>query len=166
MIFGIIQKNNFFLAGLSMLGDSSPLKLKILSGNHRISRLNTGEPLPPPGVPDCPDYLDAVAKEKWTELCQVLGETGLLTQADRDVIAMYCSAFSQWREAADMAKKTGLVIKGASGICANPCVKIAADAKREMRDLSTLLGLDPASRTRLRVSPRARPQDNRRGAAG
>ncbi len=51
-------------------------------------------------------------------------------------MAMYCTAFSQWREAA------GLVIKGAGGVCANPCVAIAANARREMRDFSALLGLD------------------------
>jgi P27 family predicted phage terminase small subunit len=85
-------------------------------------------------------------------LSQVLGETGLLTTADRDAMAMYYTAFSQWREAADMVKKSGLVIKGAGGVCANPCVAIAANAKREMRELSALLGLDPASRSRLRVN--------------
>jgi P27 family predicted phage terminase small subunit len=64
-------------------------------------------------------------------------------------MAMYCAAFSQWREAADMVKKSGLVIKGSGGVCANPCVAIAANAKKEMRDLSALLGLNPASRLRV-----------------
>lgn len=123
-----------------MFGQADPLKMKILSGSFRANRA---------AIPACPDYLDAIAKAKWTELCDILGETGLLTQWDCDVMAMYCTAFSQWREAADMVKKSGLVIKGAGGVCANPCVQIAANAKREMRDLSTLLGLDPASRKRF-----------------
>ena len=127
-----------------------PTKLRILAGSLWAGR--SSEPLPPAGLPECPAYLDEIAKAKWAELCQVLGETGLLTKADRDVMAMYCAAFSQWREAADMVKKSGLIVKGTGGVCANPCVAIAANAKREMRELSTLLGLDPASRARLRVS--------------
>jgi P27 family predicted phage terminase small subunit len=123
-----------------MLGQSSTaLKMRILSGAFRTDR---------PGIEklhsdqlDCPPYLDEIAKEKWAELCQALHDTAFFTQVDRDVMAMYCSAFSQWRQATDMVKKSGLVIKGASGVCANPCVKIAADAMREMRGLAALLGM-------------------------
>ena len=133
---------------------SDSTKLRILAGSLWAGRLS--EPLPPAGLPECPTYLDETAKSKWAELCQALGETGLLTQADRDVMAMYCAAFSQWRDAADMVKKSGLIVKGTGGVCANPCVAIAANAKREMRELSTLLGLDPASRWRLRVGSEAK----------
>jgi P27 family predicted phage terminase small subunit len=124
-----------------MFGQVDPLKMQILSGAFRAGR---------PVLPECPDYLDKIAKEKWTELCELLADIGLLTKADRDLMAMYCSAFSQWREAADMVKKSGLIVRGTGGVCANPCVQIAAIAKREMRDLLTLLGLDQTSRRRLR----------------
>jgi P27 family predicted phage terminase small subunit len=134
------QKRHF-VEETPMFGHADPLKLQILSGTFQADR---------PVVPECPEYLDPVAKNKWNELCDVLSKTGLLTNADRDVMAMYCSAFSQWREAADMVKKSGLIVRGTGGVCANPCVQIAANAKREMRDLLTLLGLDPASRKRLR----------------
>jgi P27 family predicted phage terminase small subunit len=102
-------------------------------------------------IPECPDYLDAVGKEKWTELCEVLAEIGLLSEADRDVMAMYCSAFSQWREADGMIKKSGLIIKTPGSVGPNPCVDIAANAKREILHYSALLGLDPTSRSRFRV---------------
>ena len=102
-------------------------------------------------IPDCPDYLDAVAKAKWAELCEVLGEIGLLSSADRDVMALYCCAYSLWREAEGMIKKSGLIIKTPGGVGANPCVEIAANSKREMLHLSALLGLDPTSRGQFRV---------------
>jgi P27 family predicted phage terminase small subunit len=132
-----------FVEEMPMLGQADALKMQILSGTFRADR---------PVLPECPDYLDKVAKEKWTELCEILSDTGLLSNADRDVMAMYCSAFSQWREAADMVKKSGVIVRGTGGICANPCVQIAANAKREMRDLLTLLGLDLANRRRLRAA--------------
>jgi P27 family predicted phage terminase small subunit len=109
------------------------------------------------GIPDCPDYLDYVAKTKWPELCRQLAETGSLSNAAIDVMALYCAAFSQWREASDMVKKSGLLIKGAGGICANPCVKIAADAKNDMLQLAELLGLDASSRSRFRVKRNRSP---------
>jgi phage terminase small subunit len=50
----------------------------------------------------------------------------------------------------------GSLWAGRGGVCANPCVAIAANARREMRDISALLGRDPASRSRLRVGIRTR----------
>jgi P27 family predicted phage terminase small subunit len=128
--------------------DPNPI---ILDSAMDVNQASPHEALPPAGLPDCPDYLDDVAKAKWPELCRLLADAELLNNVGRDVMAMYCSAFSQWREAADMVKKSGLIIKGTGGICANPCVKIAADAKQEMLNLSALLGLDPSYRSRLRV---------------
>jgi P27 family predicted phage terminase small subunit len=127
-----------------MFGQPPHPQAKILGGadTDRLASAN---------FPDCPDYLDDVGKAKWPELCQGLAQTGLLTNAGRDVMAMYCSAFSQWREATDMVKKSGLIIKGPGGVCANPCVKIAADAKQEMLQLEELLGLEPSGHSRLRV---------------
>ena len=125
-----------------MFSLADPLKTHDLSGSLPSDRA---------AVPDCPDFLDAVAKAKWAELCEVLGEMGLLSEADRDVMAMYCSAYSQWREADGMVKKSGLIIKTAGSVGANPCVEIAANAKREILHYSALLGLDPTSRSRFRV---------------
>jgi P27 family predicted phage terminase small subunit len=127
-----------------MFGKATDPKLKIEGGAHTDRPASAN-------FPDCPDFLDVVAKAKWPELCKGLAETGLLTNAGRDVMAMYCSAFSQWREATDMVKKSGLIIKGPGGVCANPCVKIAADAKQEMLQLAELLGLEPSGHSRLRV---------------
>jgi P27 family predicted phage terminase small subunit len=93
-------------------------------------------------ISDCPDYLDAVGKAKWIELCEVLSDMGLLSEADRDLMAMYCSSFSQWREADNMVKKSGLIIKTGGSVGPNPCVEIAAKAKKEILDYSALLGLD------------------------
>ncbi len=124
-----------------MLGQSDPTKLKILDAGLTVSQ----------AISDCPDYLDDVAKAKWPELCRLLAEAGLLNNAGRDVMALYCAAFSQWREATEMVKKSGLIVRGAAGVCANPCVKIAADAKSEMLQLAELLGLDASGQSRFRV---------------
>ncbi len=129
-----------------MFGHADPLKMQILSGSFRTDHAA----LPLTAIPACPDYLDGIAKAKWIDLCHALGDAGVLPQANPDAMAMYCTAFSQWREAADMVKKSGLVIKGASGVCANPCVKIAAAAKREMRELSQLMGIGRSSCNRLK----------------
>ncbi|HZZ78980.1 MAG TPA: phage terminase small subunit P27 family [Gemmataceae bacterium] len=114
-----------------MLARSDPLKTQILAGTFRAK---------PSPAPPCPDHLDALARAKWAELCQALDEAGRLSTADRDMMALYCAAYSQWREASEMVKKSGLVIKGRGGVCANPCVQIAANVRREMRELAGTLG--------------------------
>jgi P27 family predicted phage terminase small subunit len=143
------SKATFPHGGAHMASQPPEPKLKYLDGTQTNQPIQA--PLPPSSLLDCPDYLDDVAKAKWPELCKLLAEAGLFSNAGRDVMAMYCTAFSQWRAANETVKKSGLIIRGLGGVCANPCVKIAADAQREMLHLAELLGLDPSGHSRVRI---------------
>ena len=76
--------------GLSMAGRKpKPTALKKLEGNPGKRKLNTKEPMPEKGMPDCPKWLLPEAKEEWKRLCQKLSEMGVLTESDMAAFAAY-----------------------------------------------------------------------------
>jgi P27 family predicted phage terminase small subunit len=131
-----------------------PTPLKILKGTLRADRVNEDEPHPLAGIPVCPAWLDPVAKEKWEELVRVLGDIGLLTQADIDVMAQYCQAYARWREAETTLSQLGTkTVVGEKGRQAYKSLHAVMRHERTcMLHLSNLLGLDPSSRTRLKIN--------------
>ena len=53
-----------------------PTALKKLEGNPGKRKLNTKEPMPGKGMPDCPKWLLPEAKKEWERLCVKLSEIG------------------------------------------------------------------------------------------
>ena len=69
----LIQK--FEEGGIPMAGRKpKPTALKKLEGNPGKRKMNTKEPVPGKGMPDCPKWLLPEAKEEWKRLCQKLSE--------------------------------------------------------------------------------------------
>ena len=90
----------------------------------------------------------------WDTLVKVMGDTGVLTQADANLMAMYCEAYSDWRDAKDAIAGTGpILIDDETGRAyRNPYCAILREAVAQMASLGASLGLDPAARTRLKVT--------------
>ena len=76
-----------------------PTALKKLEGNPGKRKLNTKEPMPGKGMPDCPKWLLPETKEEWKRLCQKLSEMGVLTEIDMAAFAAYCQSYARWKEA-------------------------------------------------------------------
>lgn len=153
-----------------------PTALKILEGNpgHRPIDLRA-EPTPAPNIPECPEFLDAVAKKEWFRLCNELHELGLLTNLDRSALGACCSAYSQWAWAeieigklsklrtaiqAGLHRKRTKVSreradKEVNRLWGELCTArgLRKNAMKEMTSAGDQLGLSPASRTRIRVEP-------------
>ena len=51
-----------------------PTALKKLEGNPGKRKLNTKEPMPGKGMPDCPKWLLPEAKKEWERLCVKLSD--------------------------------------------------------------------------------------------
>ena len=76
-----------------------PTALKKLEGNPGKRKMNTKEPVPGKGMPDCPKWLLPEAKEEWKRLCQKLSDMGVLTEVDMAAFAAYCQSYARWKEA-------------------------------------------------------------------
>jgi P27 family predicted phage terminase small subunit len=130
-----------------------PTLTRKLDGNPGKRPLNDREPVPPAGVPECPDHLDDEARAEWFRTAGVLHEMGLLTKADRAALAAYCTVYSRWVHAEAQVKKFGSIVKSPEkGFpMKSPYLTIADQALEAMRKLMVEFGLTPSSRSRIRV---------------
>jgi P27 family predicted phage terminase small subunit len=138
-----------------------PTLLKTLEGNPGKRPINEREPVPPDDLPDCPDYLNAVARAEWFHTAGVLQQMGLLSTADRTALAAYCVAFSRWLEAEELVKKYGTIVKSPTkGFpMKSPYLTVADQAMESMRKFMVEFGLTPSSRSRIKVPENARTAD-------
>lgn len=144
-----------------------PTRLKALRGNPGKRPLNESEPQPTPGIPEMPAWLNTfpVAVSEWEREAKELNLMGILTLAETGVLAMRAYLASQIQAmAAEIqvegrmiamkvySKKTKRTI--VVGHKPNPKCAQLASLLPEYRSLGASLGLDPASRSRLHVSPK------------
>lgn len=133
-----------------------PKKINDLTGDRHGRRRHKTEPTPPTNHPVCPEHLDEVAKNKWTELTAQLDQMGLLTSADSDALEMYCSAYARYRKAEEMVKKFGEVI--ISPVNKYPMISPYSTVMNKnletCRKLATEFGLTPSARSRIAITPK------------
>jgi P27 family predicted phage terminase small subunit len=134
-----------------------PTLTRRLEGNPGKRPLNEAEPVPPSGLPDCPDHLDDEARAEWFRTAAVLQEMGLLTRADRAALAAYCTVYSRWVQAEAHVRKFGTIVKSPDkGFpMKSPYLVIADQSLEAMRKLMVEFGLTPSSRSRIRVADHA-----------
>lgn len=127
-----------------------PSHLKVLNGSAKKhpDRVNKHEPKAPSGRPPMPRYFDSVAKVKWKELCDLLDEMGVLSSADRTVLEMCCTAYSEYRKLHATIDNHGRVgDDGKAHSLTSSLHKYRAEVVRHMSEL----GLTPSSRSRVRT---------------
>jgi P27 family predicted phage terminase small subunit len=121
-----------------------------LSGNAAKRPLD--EPAKPleQVMPDCPPWLEGLAREKWEALVPVLKRLGRLDSNCGDSAAAYCVAWSEMITSTNILNKEGRVLKTANGYSyAHPSVAQQRSAMAALTRLSAVLGLDPSSLSRL-----------------
>jgi len=134
-----------------------PTKLKILHGEKNKDRINREEPQPRLGIPSCPSHLNTPARAEWKRIVPELDRCGLLTHADRSVLAAYCQAYGEWVEVARMIKKDRMEMRKAEtpddattrmknilGL-----VRLQRDLMSSVEKMGTQMGLSPAARTKI-----------------
>lgn len=136
-----------------------PTAIRELRGNFDKDpqRRNKREPKPPKGIPKPPTYLDRMAKHEWRQTCKLLDAMGVLTEADRSALTLYCQTFSEWRKAIAYCDKYGAWTIGKDSIGNTTTTRNEWDRIRERsadacRKWLIEFGLTPSARTRLQVS--------------
>ena len=133
-----------------------PTTIKDLEGNPGKRAINDREPVPPVGLPDCPDFLTDEARAEWFRVASVLKEMGLLTRADRSALAAYCTAYGRWVAAERQVQKYGTIVKSPEKNfpMKSPYLTIADQSMEAMRKFLVEFGLTPSSRSRIKVPAR------------
>lgn len=95
-----------------------PTALRVLKNDERLKyEKPRNEPQPTADNLAAPPHLYGTALEKWEELRSVLEPAGLLTDADKDSLAQYCTNWQLYLICIETIKKEGMVMEfnGGSG---------------------------------------------------
>lgn len=110
----------------------------------------------PPGTPQKPAWIAAlpVASACWDKTIEDLADIpGLLSELDAGALALYCDAWQQYRDAAAIVSRCGLVATSEKGgEYQHPAVGIRNKARDAIVRLGAKFGLDPQSREGIVVS--------------
>ncbi len=143
-----------------------PKQAKILAGTFRKDKEPAPEAEfePTPGIPECPDWLGAAAKEEWALLLQEPGMAKILSKVDRAALAAWADALATWRAAAAVLEREGLTMtftKGEEGSSfytqQRPEVSIAHQTRKQVVDFAREFGLTPSSRKKVSGPPEKKP---------
>ena len=130
-----------------------PTAVRRRDGNPGKRAWNDAEPVPPEGLPDCPEHLSVIAADEWHRVARTLYDMGVLTTIDRAVLAAYCQAYGRWVEAERKLQETPQIFKTPSGyVQQSPWLGIANKALDQMGRCMVELGMTPAARSRVSIS--------------
>jgi P27 family predicted phage terminase small subunit len=136
-----------------------PTAIKRLQGNPGKRALNEREPQLEPGIPACPDHLDATACKEWDRVSKLLVGMKVLTEADYIALGNLCQAYSTLIAAQRQLNKSGILYKTKSGyVQQSPLLGIITAQTTIVNKLLAEFGLTPSSRTRLAITePKEKP---------
>jgi len=142
----------------------TPTATKRLAGTLRKDRVNREEPTIEAGTPTPPEGMSDEARAQWDYYAPLLASCRVLTLADRETLACYCTAAARRSAAEAELAKHGPVVKSPSGYpIQNPWLAIANKAMEQMLKWGQELGLSPSSRSRIKTTAPAKPAET--GAA-
>ena len=135
-----------------------PTILKIAKGNPGKRRLNQSEPKPAADAIQPPDWVTGKSLEKWQEVVPKLLGMGVMTNADIDTIARYCTMHEQYVKYLDQVRRglDVLVIRDDAGkvkyMQSTPAATMMTKLAASMLRIEQEFGLTPSARSGLSAS--------------
>jgi P27 family predicted phage terminase small subunit len=137
---------------------AKPTILKLASGTFKTSDAPKHEPkyeaLEDLSVPGTLNEQGPGAR-KWRELAEHLASRGCLTNVDRQNLEAYCMAYETMLKADEEIKNYGSPVmqKNNGDYVTHPAVTVYNTTASTMIKFGTILGLDPASRSKIEGKP-------------
>jgi len=135
-----------------------PVELLVLDGKKHLTKAEKQARAereaairPPSGNLRPPAWLSDEAKKEFRRIVRLMKDTGLLTMAEVDELAVYCDALVRHRQATEVIEREGVVVIGARGPMQNPAVLVATKYAQIIAKLAPRLGLDPSGRASLAI---------------
>lgn len=132
-----------------------------LNMNKKPSRQNPAPVEFDVSIPQMPEWLDKTGKEKWVALTTGLKPMAILSPVDADILAAYCSLYSQMVRCVIKLNKSGGFTKSANGgpEKTDPAVDQLTVISNRLAGLGKNLGLNPLARSKLVSDPTLQEKD-------
>lgn len=142
-----------------------PDAIKALEGNPGKRPLNGDAPLPV-GFATKPDYVTGYAAEIWDTIVNSMPRE-LYGSCDLVILASFCVAAEQFKDATEQIKAEGLTVQTENGeLKPHPALSAQSKANTTIALLSARLGLDPSSRASIKVPATQKPDSKFKGLLG
>ena len=129
-----------------------PTKTLEKRGSWRANaRKKKGEPKVDPRVPAPPPEISDAARKKWMSLVPMLEAMGTVSLTDSDTLLRYCETYVLWAKCLTALQEEGEVLETEKGYMKNPRATAYIDYTTKLNQLTSVLGLSPVDRARLRV---------------
>jgi len=134
-------------------------------GNPGKRPLNKNEPKPVADAVEPPDWVTGKSLEKWQEVVPKLVGMGVMTNADIDTIARYCTMYEQFVKYLEQVRRglDVLVIRDDKGkvkyMQSTPAATMMTKLAASMLRIEQEFGLTPSARTGIATTQKA-PQDD------
>lgn len=138
-----------------------PTILKIAKGNPGKRRLNKDEPKPASDGVQPPEWVTGVALAKWNELVPQLVGMGVMTNADVETVARYCTMHEQFVKYLDQVRRglDVLVVRDDKGkvkyMQSTPAAVMLHKLAPAMLRIEQEFGLTPSARTGIVAKPQS-----------
>lgn len=145
----------------------TPTALKIARGNPGHRPLNHQEPTPRIGMPQMPPYLTELGQEVYPQFGAMLHGLRVLTEADGWALGQLSESYADGvraRRVLETVDRYPVTVgkSGAEYVSRHPAVMDAAEADKRFAMWCRRFGLDPASRSQVKVVAPPETGDARR----
>lgn len=130
-----------------------PTHLKVVTGNPGRRPLNAREPSPAGDLKAPPEWLTDDQKAGWAYAIEH-APRGLLRKLDQSVFTAWVVAESLHREATQMVRRTGLMVRAPNTglLIQSPYLPVINKQAQIMLKAAEQLGFSPSSRGRISIS--------------
>lgn len=135
-----------------------PTELRLIEGNREHRPLNYSAPKPRRAAPACPSNFNRTERLAWKYLVRELEKMGTLATSDRGNMAGYCYSWALWWKAKGIldslqgqVDNPEVIATDKGNLIQNPWLGIANRAMGDVVKYGSFLGLDPTSRTRIKM---------------
>ena len=128
-----------------------PSVIKVARGNPGKRRIQPDVPMPP-GAPDMPKHLSALARAEWRRIVeQLMLVPGLLAKTDWAVVAAVCECHEEIVKADRALERGGRYLKTKTGFMRkHPALEVKAQFVALQRQHLAELGMTPSARSRVK----------------
>lgn len=134
-----------------------PTALKVLEGNPGKRPLPKDEPQVPLTSSRPPAWLKGRGRRGWGWVEPIVRGMRVLTDADKQALALLCDALGEYVECREILRETGRTYEtsnklGERMVKARPEVAMASDAWRRAARMMIEFGMTPSARSRVKAT--------------
>ena len=118
------------------------------------ARRKAGEPTMEPSTPSPPSWLKGAGLKEWKRITPRLEKLGVLCDTDRNVLARYCRAWSDYLIFLAALDRQADTLDMCTPAQLSKLVRARDILEKQLHSFEDRLGLSPSSRARVRTDPK------------